>query len=250
MIYYINYLKDILGNNYLGIDIPNDTINPFLSKLKNIIGNDTLYDEYIKNKIERDDNHYHITVINVMDYNKLSKTTGMGEFINSLETVFKYEIDDIKMLGIGTGERGGNRTYFIVVESERLEEVRNKYNLPKFDFHITIGFKWKDVFGIKKDRSSLIDVKPIFLKLIGNLFYNNNEKWEFVKQIKGFDGDLYGEIIPLELNDTQFTFRVGGTCMHIGCVGDDDQLMVVCKYDADKSRQMLPTTEVAKILKK
>ena len=34
MIYYVTYLKDTIGNNYLGIKFNNEVINPFLDKLK------------------------------------------------------------------------------------------------------------------------------------------------------------------------------------------------------------------------
>ena len=38
-----------------------------------------------------------------------------------------------------------DEVYFIAVDSPRLDEIRNKYNLPKreYDFHITIGVKPK-----------------------------------------------------------------------------------------------------------
>jgi hypothetical protein len=42
--------------------------------------------------------NYHITVINVAEYNKLSNDMGMDVFTNSLTRVFKYEIDDLKLM--------------------------------------------------------------------------------------------------------------------------------------------------------
>jgi hypothetical protein len=39
---------------------------------------------------------------------------GMDVFTNSLTRVFKYEIDDLKLMGIGTATRNENRAYFIV----------------------------------------------------------------------------------------------------------------------------------------
>ena len=94
MICYLTYLKDSIGNNYLGISIPNGVVEPILNELKEIIGEDD-YEIYTSNQQKRDHNSYHVTVINVMDYNKLSKDLGMDKFINSLEPVFKYEIDDL-----------------------------------------------------------------------------------------------------------------------------------------------------------
>src|SRR5574343_197259 len=244
MTFYITYIKDVIGQNYLGIDIPSFVVDPYLNKLKDIIDNDDVYNEFVRNQQTRDHNHHHITVINPIDYNNLAKKHGMSNFINSIEPIFKYQIDDIKLLGIGTAEKGGNRTYFIVVDSEKVKIIRDKYELPIQDFHITIGFKWKDVFGVKKDKTSLIETKPIFLKLLGNLYYNNNEKWDFVKDLKGFEGNKEAEVIPLELTETQFIFKVDDKCMHVTCIGEDNQLAITCLYDVDKSKQRLSTTEI------
>jgi len=150
MIYYLTYIKDRIGNNYLGIKVPNGNVEPFLKELKDIIG-ESDYNEFTENQIKRDHGSYHMTVINVMDYNRLSKEMGMDKFINLLDNVFKYEIDDIKMMGVGTAERGGNRTYFIVCQSDKLDAIRNRYGLKQHDFHVTLGFKHRDVFGVRKN---------------------------------------------------------------------------------------------------
>ena len=97
MIYYVTYLKDTIGNNYLGIKFNNEVINPFLDKLKESLTEEE-YEVYISNQQKRDHGTYHMTVINVMDYNKLSKEIGMDKFINSLEIVFDTEIDDLQIL--------------------------------------------------------------------------------------------------------------------------------------------------------
>ena len=134
MIYYVTYIKDRIGNNYLGIKIPNSTVEPFLKDLKEIIG-EADYNDFTENQIKRDNGSYHMTVINVMDYNKLAKDIGYDKFVNSLDSVLKYEIDDIKMMGIGTAERGGNRTYFIVCESDKLDAIRKRYELKEQDYN-------------------------------------------------------------------------------------------------------------------
>ena len=118
MNYYLNYLKDAVGNNYLGINISNEIAQPFLNELKEIIGEED-FKIYTDNQKKRDHGHYHITVINVMDYNKLTKEEGVDKFVNSLEPIFKYEIDDLKMMGIGTATKNENRAYFIVCECDK-----------------------------------------------------------------------------------------------------------------------------------
>ena len=150
MEYYVTHLKDVSGSNYLGVNIPVSIVEPFLEKLKNAIGEDE-YIIYTNNQKNRDKG-YHLTVLSVRDYNKLSKEMGISSFINSLELILKYPIDDLEMLGIGTGSNKGNTSYFIVCKSDKLAAIRTRYNLPKQDFHITIGFNLKDVFGIPKNK--------------------------------------------------------------------------------------------------
>lgn len=149
MTFHLQYLKDVIGNNYIGISVPYDIIQPYLHSLKSILSDN--FDIYTQNQRNRDSNKHHITVINVADYNRLSKEMGIDKFINSLELIFDYEIDDLEMPGIGTAEKNGNRTFFVVCKSEKLNAIRQRYNLPEFDFHITLGFKDKDVFGVRKD---------------------------------------------------------------------------------------------------
>lgn len=151
MIYYLTYLKDKIGNNYLGIDLPIDVVEPYLNELKNHLSAEN-FDIFTKNQQNRDHGQHHITVINVMDYNKLAKEWGIDKFINSLEPIFHYEIDDLEMLGVGTATKETNQTYFVVCNSEKLDAIRNRFNLPKHDFHITIGFNPKDVFGVPKNK--------------------------------------------------------------------------------------------------
>ncbi len=151
MVYYVSYIKDRLGNNYLGIDIPYEIVEPYLTRLEEVIGEEN-YQIFTKNQQTRDSGKYHMTVINVMDYNRLSKDMGVDKFINSLELVFDYEIDDLEMLGIGTATKDTNTAYFIVCKSDKLDAIRTRYELPKFDFHVTLGFNAKDVFGVPKNK--------------------------------------------------------------------------------------------------
>jgi hypothetical protein len=55
------------------------------------------------------------------------------------------------MLGIGKAEAKGNTAYFVVCQSEKLDAIRTRFELPKHDFHITLGFNQKDVFGVPKN---------------------------------------------------------------------------------------------------
>ena len=160
MILYITHLKDVLQNNYLGIEIPVTIVQPYLNELKEILGEDD-YVKFTENQIKRDGGHYHITVINVADYNRLCKQMGIDRFVNSLDPILKYPIDDLKLLGVGRAQKNENTAFFIVCDSAKLEAIRNRYDLQKQDFHVTLGFNFRDVFGVPKNE---------LFKKKGNLF--------------------------------------------------------------------------------
>ena len=245
MIYYLTYIKDTIGNNYLGIDFPNGIVEPFLNELKDIIGEDD-FELFTENQKKRDHGSYHTTVINVMEYNSLAKKEGMDKFINSLESSLKYEIDDFKMMGIGTAEKNVNRAYFVVCKSDKLDQIRERYGLPKYDFHITLGFKWKDVFGVRKNE--VIKKEGKFLKLLKQEYYKN-DNWNFIKKIGNFDLDPQAEIIPISITETTLTVKCDGNFIGISWM-DDGKFWITTKYPIDVDKPRLPETEIAKILNK
>jgi hypothetical protein len=150
MTHKLTYLKDTIGNNYVGINIPNEVVEPHLEKLKEILGEED-FEIFTNNQKTRDHGHYHITVINVMDCNRLSKEMGMSNFVKSVELAFEYPVEDLEMLGVGMASKNDNTAYFIVCSSDSLDAVRTRFNLPKQDFHATLGFNTKDVFGVPKN---------------------------------------------------------------------------------------------------
>ena len=244
MIFRLEYIKDMMGNNYLGVNIYRDTVSPFLDQFMEIIGDD--YDEYVKYQQNRDHGHYHITVINVADYNRISKEMGMDKFVSSLEPIFDYEFDDVKLMGIGTAERNGNRAYFIVVNSEKLQEVRKKYGLSNQDFHITIGFKYKDVYGVRKNE--VIKINDPFLKLLKKSYYNHNETFEFVKEIENFEGDPEQDIEPINITDTYAIFRNGEhDYITVSLIGGN--LRISGKWQDMEKKPILSNTLISKKLK-
>jgi hypothetical protein len=150
MTYYLTYLKDTIGNNYVGINIPEAVVETHLEKLKEILGEED-FEIFTQNQKMRDHGHYHITVINVMDCNRLSKEMGMANFVKSVELAFEYPVEDLEMLGVGKASKNNNTAYFIVCQSDSLDAVRTRFNLTKQDFHTTLGFNAKDVFGVPKN---------------------------------------------------------------------------------------------------
>lgn len=243
MQYFLSYIKDVAGNNYLGIKIEKVLIEPFLSELKDVLGSE--YETYTNLQQQRDHGSYHITVINVMDYNKLSKS-GIDKFVNSLESVMKYPIDDLQMLGIGTAQKNENRAYFVVCRSEKLEAIRQRYNLSEHDFHITLGFKFKDVFGVRKNE--VLKKTSKFIQLLGQE-YLKKENFEFLRKIVNWDENPDEEIIPISISDSFLKVKVGDYLMDIGLT-DDNRFQVFTKYKDEKNLRRMPTSELLSIITK
>jgi hypothetical protein len=245
MIYYLTHIRDTVGSNYLGINIPKGVIDPFLDELLEIIGEDD-YEVFTKNQQNRDHDSYHITVINVMEYNSLTKKMGMDKFVNSLDNILKYEIDDLKMLGVGTAQKNENITFFVVCESEKLKAIRDRYELPNQYFHTTLGFKFKDVFGIRKNE--VIKKEGKFLKLLKQEYYKK-DNWNFIKKIENFDLDPQAEVIPIEVTRNSMKFKCDNYYMDITYL-DNEKFYIVTKYQLDKELPRMSETEISKILNK
>jgi len=243
MTQYLSYVKDSIGNNYLGIKIDKGIAETFLNELKDILGSE--YETYTKLQQDRDHGSYHITVINVMDYNRLSKQNLDG-FVNSLESVMKYPIDDIQLLGVGTATKTTNTAYFVVCRSEKLQAIRKRYDLPEQDFHITLGFKFKDVFGVRKN--VVLEKKSKFFQLLG-AEYLKKENFEFLKKIENYNENPDLEIIPISITDTHLKIKVGDTLMDIG-ITDDNHFSVFTRYKEEKETHRMPTTELLSIITK
>lgn len=148
---HIEHVKDAVGQNYLAIKIDSLELHPFMDHLRSLLGKED-FDLYTSNQATRDKGKHHITVINVMEYGRLTKTMGVDKFVEALQPVLEYEIDDLQMLGVGKAEAKGNTAYFVVCDSDKLDAVRTRFELPKKDFHVTLGFSLKDVFGVPKNR--------------------------------------------------------------------------------------------------
>jgi hypothetical protein len=155
MIYKVGYIKDIIGQNYLGIKFNEGQIESFLKDLYEIVGSNERFETLISNQARRDrsegsEHTHHITILSVMEYNKLMNSNPK-DFQERINTIQSVDIEDLEFKGIGKAERAGNIAYFIVVESPTLDEFRSSLGLEPRDFHITLGFDKKDVFGVRKN---------------------------------------------------------------------------------------------------
>lgn len=144
----VETIQDKKGNDYLALNI-NDSIAQHFQQF--LI--QSLPQEYIKNQQERDKYTFHITLVNVMQYQKLLKE-GKLEQLNTLQNqkfdLFNYGI------GSTTDQKKDSQAWFAVLENGYLDTFRKNLGLDKQHFHITLAFKNTDVFIHPKDRKSII----------------------------------------------------------------------------------------------
>lgn len=244
MVGRVQWIRDVLGNNYLGVDVSTTIVDTYLEKLKEILGNE--FEEWSSNQKKRDNGHYHITVINVQEYSDTMNRMGMDNFVNSLDLVFDYEVDDIQLLGLGKAEKAGNTAYFIVVRSEKLAAIRRRYNLEEQDFHITLAFKYKDVFGVRKNQ--LLKDSNKFLDILAREYFLNDESFDFIKKIKNFEGDEDLEIEPIKIEDSYATFRNGlNNYFNVSLI--EGLIRVTGQWEDSENKPIISRTLVARKLK-
>lgn len=149
----ITYLTDSIGSKYIGIKFNKEEIEDLIylwssefdmNKEKDKV----FFFNLIKNRLKRDGDEYHITIINVREMSLIKN-------IDKKE-LSKIIINDIKFRGIGKALKDLNTAYFIVLDSEMILNLRLEYGLPPSDLHITLGFDKKDVHGVHKGIESII----------------------------------------------------------------------------------------------
>jgi hypothetical protein len=245
MTYYLTNIKDSIGGYFIGLEITNSNIEPYINELKEILGEDD-FKKYSDLQQKRDRGRYHLTLINAMEYGRLLKEMGIDNFINSTDLIFKYEIDDLKMLGVGTATKNENRSYFIVCQSDKLNSVRKRYGLDDKDLHITLGFLHKDTFGVRKNE--LLKKEGKFKKLLRQEFYKK-DNWNFIKRISNFDLDVKSDLIPIEIAENHMKLKCDGYYIGVAFMEEGEEFRIVYKYSIDEDLPRLPETEIAKILK-
>lgn len=243
----LEYIKDIVGSNFIGINIYADTIYPFLEKMKTHTGDD--YEDFSKNQQDRDTNHYHCTVMNVGDLNKVAQKN--LNIVNVLNDVLNtFEADDLQLVGLGSVQRNGNKAYFVVCRSLQLQAFRRRFGLEEIDLHITIGFKWKDVHGLRKN-IVLADKEP-FLDELLQYFTEFDESFNFIKELENYDFDITKDIFCTKLKPTYAEFRVGneyGVANYFTVASIGDKLTIACRWESSDEVPYLSNTLILRKLK-
>lgn len=167
-------IQDRAGQDYLAIDIDVDLAMMYKRFLANHIDA-----QFVDAQTNRDKGHFHITFMGSMAWNKLKKDSPekadklANWFTNKEWTFFTY--------GIGTAlqkkDDEKKQAWFVVAENHELTSQRQQYASGKQDFHITLAFDNKDVFGIDKDKKTVVfDNKELWQYFCKKEFYNSPKK--------------------------------------------------------------------------
>ena len=111
----------------------------------------TIDKTYINNQQIRDNNSYHITFILKSDINKPT-----SELLNELNNSSLLNEEYILHYGMGRLTDNNNECYYQLIYWSLASDWLLSNNYPQKDFHVTIGFKFNDIFK-QKNINSLFD---------------------------------------------------------------------------------------------
>jgi len=134
-------------------------INDLAFKWKSRCSGDSFENSVIQ-KLQRDGDEYHITVISAPEAKELSSTstisfsTMMTSLVQCLNDSLqnKDQICCLYDLGVGCHKES---CYYVVLYAPFLQKTRLKLKLPPTDLHITLGFHGSDIHEVRKGFLSL-----------------------------------------------------------------------------------------------
>lgn len=150
----LKLIQDINRNLYLGIDVAltqedskGTSFESLLQLATKLIPN---FEQLNQKLLARNDNQYHITVFNTMEFGKHEHLQALnGNLLKDSSITFK---------GIGSLSQDNMTTYFVVIDSAVLNNLRINENISQKDLHITIGFTHKDLFKGNKNNCNITQI--------------------------------------------------------------------------------------------
>ena len=140
-------LTDNTGLVYIGGVVDKAELTSYLTQMKGILGDE--FGHFRQAQKARDHHQFHVTLINPFELKELK-----SQDVTSI--LSKQQALTFKLDGLGRVSKKQSHAYFVVAQSKEAQLLRNNLQLKNKDFHITLGFSPNDVFGIAKDRTSLV----------------------------------------------------------------------------------------------
>lgn len=144
-------LAPMYRRGYVGAEVDRSAVCEFEEKLLKL---DAEAQQWMQNRRTRDNTtHYHATLLTPQETRTLKKNGQLDNFLKDCSSVKNV----LTPVGLGTVREEDNQAWFVVCDNPYVDSVREKYDLPHKDYHLTLGFKDKDIHSQSKDRSTLIE---------------------------------------------------------------------------------------------
>lgn len=151
----VTQLSDSQGQVYLGAIVSRAELLPYLTQLKGILKDD--FQVFRTHQAARDHQSFHMTLLSPKEYQLADKALIEKLLTPDFNRNFSSQLN-VTLLGLAKVEQGSNKTFFVVAQSSDAQLIRQDFLLQAKDFHVTLGFNPNDIYGVKKDSSTLIDL--------------------------------------------------------------------------------------------
>jgi len=152
----ITILQDNQGQKYLGALVNRADLLPYLTQLQQLLAED--FKHFRSLQAARDHQLFHLTILSPSEYQFADKAAVEKLLSADFYQSFSSQLN-VTLLGLGKVAQDNKISFFVVAKSADAQLLRQRFILPTKDFHITLGFNPGDIYGVKKDRSTLVDVK-------------------------------------------------------------------------------------------
>lgn len=150
----ITILQDNQGQKYLGALVNRADLLPYLTQLKQLLAED--FNQYRALQAARDHQLLHLTILSPKEYQLADKAIVDKLLSPDFNQSFSSQLN-VTLLGLGKVEQDNKASFYVVAQSGDAQLIRQRFLLPAKDFHITLGFNPSDIYGVKKDSSTLIN---------------------------------------------------------------------------------------------
>jgi len=149
----VTKLEDNSGQVYLAAIVSRAELSPYLTKLEQLL--DDEFQIYRAFQAARDHQLFHMTLLSPQEYQVADQALVEKLLTPSFNSSFSSQLN-VTLLGLGKVEQGNKQTFFVVAQSDDAQLIRQRFLLKNKDFHVTLGFNPNDIYGVKKDISTLI----------------------------------------------------------------------------------------------
>ena len=150
----ISKLVDNQGQPYIGALVSRADLLPYLVDLAQRLGDE--YASYRALQSARDHQQFHITLISSSEYQLADKFLLTKVVFGTMDDHISTQVN-VTLLGLGEVKSEDKKTFFVVAQSHDAQFIRQQLLLNNKDFHVTLGFSPSDIYGVKKDRTTLVD---------------------------------------------------------------------------------------------